>query len=360
MQTLLTQISALDIAIVLFSALLMIAAKPLVNWLNHNRLEHDYRILKIRLMRVLNGLVIVAIVIKTIVDSKFQDAWLSRIAQILITLYFAMLFVQILHFLIRQRFGKKRQMQETTLVADTYASRALALFGGLFVGVIALVACLQIAGLESWLETGGVLGVIGLFLALTQASWAPDLVSGLIILNSRLCEEGDVVQIHQDGQDIVASVFKTKFFHTEFLDLVNNHRLMIPNSRVRNCALHNLSRFASAKGLRECLTFNIGYEHTKDLVEAMFKRAFDKVDTLENLREEQFDFEIRVVETADYAVTWGVFYHIKDVKTLMTSRQVIRAYILEESIASEIALATPVLQQATIELKSAELLKTST
>jgi len=43
-----------------------------------------------------------------------------------------------------------------------------------------------------------------------------------------------------------------------------------------------------------------------------------------------------------------VYYYIKDVKRLLAIKQIFRAYILQESIRSEISLATPDLHSADI------------
>ncbi|MBT8114419.1 MAG: mechanosensitive ion channel, partial [Arenicella sp.] len=190
----------------------------------------------------------------------------------------------------------------------------------------------------------GALGIIGLFLAMTQASWAPDMISGLIILNSRLCEEGDVIQFNMDGTWITGSVFRTKLFHTEILDLTNNHRLMVRNAKLRDYGVQNLSRFASARGLRERLLFNIDYRHDENEVVDMIERAFTEFDKSDGSREEQYEHEIMVYDTGDYAVTWAVYYYIKDVKKLLKIRQVFRSYILAEAKRSQISLATPSLQ----------------
>ena len=55
--------------------------------------------------------------------------------------------------------------------------------------------------------------------------------------------------------------------------LTNNHRIMLQNSKLRDCTIHNLSRFSSARGLQEELQFNIGYEVTESRVVKMFADA---------------------------------------------------------------------------------------
>lgn len=294
-------------------------------------------------MRVLNALIILAVLSDAyLLQEKSEMA--SRVTRSLMVLYFAVVATQIINYFVRQRFGKKRISNNLISISDTYSSRGLSLIVTTVVTLIALISCLRILGFDSLLEAGGTLGIAGLALAMTQAAWAPDIIAGLIILNSRLCEESDVIQFNMDGDKIVASVFRTKLFHTELLDLANNHRLMIRNNKLRDYGIQNLSRFASARGLRECMLFNIGYEHSKKDVTAMIERAFDAIDKTEGAREEQYAPEITVYETADYAVTWAVYYYIKDVKRLLAIKQAFRAYILEESIRSNISLATPDLQ----------------
>ncbi|WP_170131948.1 mechanosensitive ion channel family protein [Arenicella xantha] len=336
-----------DLITIGISLLLMILARPFSKWLN----SEDDLTSRVSMMRMLNFLIIVAVLASVFV--LHESAWLSRLTQSLIVIYFATLVTHVINYFVRRRFGKTRITSTGTSISDTYSSRGLSLAVAAFISVIALVTCLRILGLNSLLEAGGALGIIGLFLAMTQGSWAPDIISGLIILNSRLCEEGDVVQFNMDGTQIVASVFKTKLFHTECLDLANNHRLMVRNTKLRDYGIQNLSRFASAKGLRECMLFNIDYAHSQNEVTEMMLRAFSEIDRVEGMREEQFDPEVLVHDTGDYAVTWAVYYYIKDVKHLLKIKQKFRAHILAESVRSDISLATPVLQMNEVTLSKA-------
>jgi len=91
------------------------------------------------------------------------------------------------------------------------------------------------------------------------------------------------------------------------------------------------------------MLFNIDYQHSQEEVTAMILRAFEKIDNVEGMREEQFAPEILVFDTGDYAVTWAVYYYIKDVKQLLRIKQVFRSYVLTEATRSNISLATPIL-----------------
>lgn len=303
-------------------------------------------------MRILNALIVLAVLVNGFLPEG-NNVWAIRMIKCLVAVYFSVLSTQVTNFFIRQRFGKVRIVQNRTVTADTYSSRGLSLIAATVITLIAVVSCLRILGFNSLLEASGALGLMGFFLAMTQAAWAPDIIAGLIILNSRLCDEGDVIQFSMDGEQIIASVFRTKLFHTELLDLANNHRLMVRNDKLRDQGIQNLSRFASAKGLRECLFFNIGYSHDSQEVTNMFLRAFKQIDQQDGSREEQFKPEIMVHDTGDYAITWAVYYYIKDVKRMLGIKQQFRAYIWQEAEKSGISLATPDLHDTRlIETKS--------
>ena len=338
-----------DILIVGVSTLLFLLATPICRWLSSD----DSLSARIGLMRLLNSLIVFAVLINVLFFTS-RNGFVVKVTQSLIVVYFAILITQIINYFVRRRFGRIRvsKSRKKPTFSDTYSSRGLSLIVAALMAVIAIISCLRIMGLDSLLEAGGALGIIGLILAMTQAAWAPDIISGLIILNSRFCEDGDVVQFNMDGKEIVASVFKTKLFHTEFLDLANNHRIMVRNARLRDYGVQNLSRFASARGLREVLFFNIDYQHSEDEVSEMILRAFTAIDATEGAREEQYEPEIRVHDTGDYAVTWAVYYYIKDVRKLLSIRQLFRSYILTESIKSNISLATPSLQQNSVSMEN--------
>ena len=324
---------------------LFVAATPICRWLSND----EGLLRRVSMMRLLNFLIIVAVLAK----ASFLDdsAWIVKAIQSLIVVYFTVLITQIINYFVRRRFGRINQLSNRVQISDTYSSRGLSLIVAIFMGMIAIISCLRLLGLDSLLEAGGALGIIGLILAMTQAAWAPDIISGLIILNSRFCADGDVIHFNMDGKETTASIFKTKLFHTECLDLANNHRVMIRNAKLRDYGIQNLSRFASARGLRECLLFNIDYKHTEAEVRGMMNRAFAKIDHEHSAREEQHELEILFSDTGDYAVTWSVHYYIKDVKNLLKIRHLFRSYILDESIKSGISLATPILQQNQINIE---------
>ena len=68
----------------------------------------------------------------------------------------------------------------------------------LLLAIIALTtiyALIKIWGADSMLETTGIIGIIAALLAFISNIWAPDIIGGLIILNTQILEDGDVVML---------------------------------------------------------------------------------------------------------------------------------------------------------------------
>lgn len=337
----LSQFGTLHYLIIAINILLLLIAKPLILKTGSKPTERqiDFRV---NVLRGLNLAILTAVCYNAIYSSNAERQGLAvKLISILVVLYLAYLASNIASYVMRRRYGKTNISNDKVQISDTYHSRMLTLVLSTFIGIVALITVIRIAGFSSLLEAGGVIGFMGVFLALTQQAWAPDIISGLVLLNSDMLSEGDLIELG-DNQTIIARVFKTKIFHTVLIDVVNNHRIMVSNSRLREQTIHSLSKFASARGLREKLSFKIGYDVSADAVKAMFNEAFL---TLANDKNSAIDsshpLEIRVLETGDHAVEWGIFYYIKEVNGLIAVRQKMMEAILEASIKDGISLSTP-------------------
>lgn len=341
------RLSNVELALLLLNVSLLIFAGVLHRWLpQRNPVIEGESQTRLRIFRALNVLCIVLILGFNMVFPNVEKSFVIKVLAELMIIYAAYLSFHIMVYVIRRRFGRVKEVSGEMHLVDTYNSRLLELLSISFIIVIALIASIQLFEVDSLLEAGGVIGFIGVMLALTQASWAPDIIAGVIILNSRLFEESDVIQIKSGTSEFIGLVYKTRMFHTELLNLQNNHRVMIRNSQLRDMELHNLSKFASVRGLREMLMLKIGYDVPGKAVRAMVAAAFDKIsNSQDNHVEMQFEFEVVVQDVADHAVHWVVFYHVKKVRHMLRTRQILREALLETSIEQGIALSTPALQQ---------------
>lgn len=332
-------ISAFDYLVIAVNILIIALTKPIVHRISSGALPEKTLSSRVHMIRGLNLIILMVYAYQNLYLPFSGSAGHGlKILTILAILYIANITNFVAQYFIHRQYGKPREIGEKTVYIETYQTRLLSIMAGIFITVVAIVAIIDQLGFDSMLEAGGVIGIIGVFLGLTQSSWAPDIVSGLIILNSDMFEEGDIVET-ADG--ILGRVYKTKLFHTEILNISNNHRIMIRNLHLRDKTIHNLSKFASAKGLRECLSFNIGYDVDGAAVRAMFEEAFKKALEAEVPLESNTPIEVKCLETGDHAICWGVLYHIKKVDRILAIRRDFREAILNTSIAHNISLATP-------------------
>lgn len=338
-------LTLLELSVLTVNLALMFFARKIVDFVYHESKNKKLKSNRIHAFRALNIIIIIAIGYYHMTAQDGFDGLGFKLVLISLIIYFSYLSAHVLSFMVRNRYGKVRKIEGKKKVIETYHSRLLSLISGIFIFVITLIAIIQILDFKSLLEAGGVIGFIGVFLALTQGAWAPDIFSGLIILNSGMVEEGDVIETSNEDSSI-GIVYKTKIFHTEILNIINNHRIMIKNSKLRGMTIHNLSKFASARGLRENIHFKIGYGVPAKKIKEMFTTAFDQAKEASMASFEfQYPLEISVIDTGDHAVEWAIYYYTKDVKKLIRTRQYFRELVLETSQQFGIDISTPLTHQ---------------
>ncbi len=337
--------TAMHYIIIAMNVLLLLLARPIILKTagSLSARQIDFRV---SVLRVLNLAILAAICYNadytSVLQSGSEDQGFAvKLISILVVLYLAYLASNIASYVMRSKYGKTNNSGDGVQISDTYRSRMLTLVASTVITIIVFIAVIRIAGFSSMLEAGGAIGFVGVFLALTQQAWAPDIISGLVLLNSEMLSEGDLIEIG-DSDPVLVRVFKTKIFHTVLIDVVNNHRIMMSNAKLREHTIHSLSKFASAKGLREKLTFKIGYDIDSAHVKAMLQEAFDTIaQASESSIDNSHPLEIRVLDTGDHAVEWGVFYYIKDVGEIIATRQQFSEEVLEASHRHGISLSTP-------------------
>ncbi len=345
----LSQNSVLLYGLLIVNLLLIVFAPFIVNYFSNKDLPDSTIDFRTNVIRGLNVLILALLgYVQFYGDGQSGQGVGVKLLSVLVIIYLSYLAVHLIGRFIRTHFGRPVQHGGSgTRIADTYASRALSIFISVFIAVMALISIIRVAGFSSLLEAGGVIGFIGVFLALTQSAWAPDIISGLVILNSKMFKERDVIKISDGGEDMIAIVYRTLAFHTELLNLVDNHRVMMRNSKIRDCTVHNLSRFASARGLRETLRFKIGYDVPVEAVKTMFEAAYEAAVEDEDISlESQHPLEIRLQDTGDHAIEWSVHYYTKNEIAIIKTRQMFRQKILEASIDANISLSTPITHQS--------------
>jgi len=330
--------------VIVINLILMAFARKILSVIYHEPDDSPGFRKRVTVFRLLNTAIIISFLLSQAFENQTESNPGYAIVSIITIIYLSYAVLHLLHYWIRTQYGKKKNSEGEGQYLDTYNSRILNIFSSIFVFIIALISIVRTLGFDTLLEAGGAIGIIGVFLALTQSSWAPDIISGLVILNSKMMDVGDVIEFN-DGRKTLGIVYKTRIFYTEILNLQNNHRIMINNHRLRAQTIHNLSKFSSAKGLRECLLFKIDYNEDPEKIRQMFTTAYERIqDNKDITTDDHNPIEIVINETGDFAIEWACYYYTKDVKNILLLRQRLREMIWTVSKEQRISLATPKLQ----------------
>lgn len=298
------------------------------------------------------------------VTTDYQHLFI-KLAYSCFCLYLTILIYKVGNVFIRKRFGKSRTYNDEVIYLDTYGSRLVELSFLVIIFLLAIYSLIKIWEMDSLLETTGIFGIIIGFIALTAGVWAPDVLSGLIILNSHILEDGDVVKV--DGYDDEYIIHKVSFIYTILYDIRNNHRTFIRNKRFIESKIDNLSRIASTDGIRKAIRYNLGYpdfrSEDREFRQEKLARFKKSVDTLfeqtYKAAEQNKDlplkagrtFEWCLTNTGDFALEYTLFIYLEPVpstkltslarKHLLSSLYTINSLVLEASAATGLELKTP-------------------
>ena len=301
-------------SIFLTNITLLIFARPILQLIEAERDSET----KLKIFLTLNILVLVLHVIDLAflrVSNNYENYFIN-LGLSLMTLYAGMFSYSLGGFLSRKKFGTEKLLDDNKVFLDSYSSRLVDIII-LFVIVITVIyALIKIWGADSMLETTGIFGIVAAFLAFTSNIWAPDIISGLIILNTQMLEDGDVVVV--DGHTDEYIISKVTLIYVILYDVRNNHRTLIRNSQFTQRKIDNLSRVASTDGVRQALKYNIGYpalkgstpeERLKELnsfknrVGRVFNMAFEECITQTDIKiNESRPFEWSLTNTGDFAL----------------------------------------------------------
>lgn len=349
------------------NVLLLISSTKLVSIFEHDKNE---LIQKASTFRFFNYIFIIFQIIDIILVYYYPayknlmfDLALSGI--IIYSSYFLSIF---LNHINKNKFGEQKNIDKKMVKVETYSSRITFILIKIALSFITIIFLIQFWGFNSLLETTGIFGIILGFIALTASIWAPNIMSGLFLLNSKLYNEGDIIEF--DDKRFI--IFKFQLFRTTLLDIENNHRTSIANQVLSHKQLDNITKLASTDGFRETIAYKIGYpadykhedpdtrihsfdKHKED-IKNMLNYAWRECSKLENvvLDEKHHDFEVHLVNTGDYALHYNVSFFVKKpestnttslARNYLNTKYLVNEKIMESSVIHGVDLSTPILHQ---------------
>lgn len=330
---------------------------------------------KIKIAQGLNLMVLLFQVIDFALRRSFEDytgGYLVNLGLSLMVIYTGVFLYSLSGTFTRKRFGKTRTLDDKPIYIETYNSRLINI---IFLAIIILTiiyALIKIWGADSLLETTGIFGIFIAFMAFTSSIWAPDIVSGLIILNSEMIVDGDVVIL--EGHEDEFIIARVTLIYVVLYDVRNNHRTLLRNTQFIQGRIDNLSRIASSDGIRQPIKYNIGYPAFSDTREGrkaelaafqkdiadMFTMSFEACAANDDIKiNRSKPFEWAMTNAGDYALEYTLWVYLDRIpntkvtgtirRHLMGTTYKINEAVFAASVAENIDLSTPDLVNARID-----------
>ena len=350
--------------------ILLFLARPIINLVAP---DQDNKT-KIKIAQALNLLVLVMQIVDFAMRQSFEwysGGYLRNLGISLMVIYTGVFIYSASGTFTRKRFGKSRTYDEKVSYVESYNSRLVNIVLLSMIVLTVVYILIEVWGADSLLETTGIIGILLVFLGFTSSIWAPDIVSGLIILNSEMLVDGDVVVI--DGHSNEYIIARVTLIYAVLYDVRNNHRTLLRNTQFIQSRIDNLSRIASSDGIRQAFKYNIGYpvlsetrqEREIELaafrknIGDMFTRSYEACQASDEIKINQNKpFEWAMTNAGDYALEytmWAYLERIPNTKVTATIRRhlmgtlfKINETVFTASVIEGVDLSTPDLVNARI------------
>ena len=289
---------------------------------------------QLRLLRILNAVLFFAYFCAV----AFQFQLGSSISHTGLLVLLTYLIWQFTHSLILKKYGRKREVEGSSIYVESYTSNNLKLIALLLLGITTGLIFLNIWKLESWLQTTSFLGALAVLIFTTKDYWLKDFISGIILISNGNIERGDVIRI--PDENILAIVLETRTTLTLLRDVIRNHNITIPNSMLLNKQVEILTTDAR-KGIYDYVEFNIGYETHPDAAMAYLLNVWKSACKITAAINSDREGIIKLIDNGDHAVTWRLLYNLKAEHEIINARNAVKLAAFELQDEHGVKLPTP-------------------
>ena len=289
---------------------------------------------QLRLLRILNAVLFFAYFCAV----AFQFQLGSSISHTGLLVLLTYLIWQFTHSLILKKYGRKREVEGSSIYVESYTSNNLKLIALLLLGITTGLIFLNIWKLESWLQTTSFLGALAVLIFTTKDYWLKDFISGIILISNGNIERGDVLRI--PDENILAIVLETRTTLTLLRDVTRNHNITIPNSMLLNKQVEILTTDAR-KGIYDYVEFNIGYETHPDAAVAYLLDVWKSACKITSAINSDREGIIKLIDNGDHAVTWRLLYNLKAEHEIINARNAVKLAAFELQDEHGVKLPTP-------------------
>ena len=333
----------LDIFIFAINLLILLASRYIVCKLDVNQDENASET-KLWALRVIN-LILFALYFTALFDAQYT----RQISQTGLTFLMAFILTQLSQFFLLRKFGRIKEIDDKKYYAETYQSEMFNLLVILLAIFISILTTIHIWKMNNWLQATSVLGALLFLVYSTKEVWAADNISGLIILYNGDIEPGSVIKITEFN--LLAIVIQTTLSQTTFRDLATRHKILLPNSKLRDAKIEILTQCSSA-GLRQFVDFKIGYGFESIQIEQFLTQVWKNACELEPAINTDKMAVIKLMETGDYAIRWRLVYTLKNIHKLIDAQCSVNRAAYDLSLIEKIGLDTPLQHEVNLQQKA--------
>lgn len=327
-----TILEPIDYITFIINLLILIFGKQIINHLSVQTVGAAPP--QLRLLRILNAVLFLTYLFAV----AFQFQLGSNISHTGLLVLLTYLIWQLTHSIILKKYGRKREVEGTSIYVESYTSSNLKLIALLILGVISGLVFLNLWKLEWLLQTTSFLGALAVLIFTTKDYWLKDFISGIIVISNGNIERGDVIRI--PDENILAIVLETRTMLTLLRDVIRNHNITIPNSLLLNKQVEILTT-ESRKGIYDYVEFNIGYETDSEKARAYLLDAWKRACKITATINPEREANIMLVENGDHAVTWRVLYNLRFEHEIATARNAVKLAAFELQDEHGVKLPTP-------------------
>ena len=327
-----TILEPIDYITFIINLLILIFGKQIINHLSVQTVGAAPP--QLRLLRILNAVLFLTYLFAV----AFQFQLGSNISHTGLLVLLTYLIWQLTHSIILKKYGRKREVEGTSIYVESYTSSNLKLIALLILGVISGLVFLNLWKLEWLLQTTSFLGALAVLIFTTKDYWLKDFISGIIVISNGNIERGDVIRI--PDENILAIVLETRTMLTLLRDVIRNHNITVPNSLLLNKQVEILTT-ESRKGIYDYVEFNIGYETDSEKARAYLLDAWKRACKITATINPEREANIMLVENGDHAVTWRVLYNLRFEHEIATARNAVKLAAFELQDEHGVKLPTP-------------------
>jgi hypothetical protein len=341
-QTLYDQLSTFDIAIFGINLLLLIFSRWIVYGFNKPAADANKEA-KLWTLRAVN---VVLLIMQLI--AIFETKYIRQISLTGLTVLFAFVLVYFFQIFLLHKFGRTKEIEGEIVRYETYQSEIFGLLGIILAFIVSVLVIINIWGITDWLQATSVLGGVLLLIYSTKDVWAPDHINGLMLLYNGDVEPGSVVKVDELG--LLGVTLRITLIQAVFRDLRGGHRVLVPNSKLRNSRIDVLTK-GPGSGLRQFADFKIGYGHTSESIEKFLQTVWENACEMEAAINNEKPPAIKLQEAGDHAITWRMVYSLKNVYRLISAQCAINRAAYDLSLQENIGLNTPLTHEVSISEK---------